>query len=178
MPAKSVKKSTPKPRPITVGLALVVHNDSKRLPRLAESLRGQIDYWTIVDAGSTDGSMELAWTLFRDSAGQVVPDEERSYGSSLSVALNASRAHTGWVLVMDASETLVGTIPKKIPVKCNGAEIQIRQEGADRGIWRVRLIESASDWYWEGEEGGRLARHEGEIKRLRTTTFRLLHHDL
>lgn len=176
MPPKSSAKSDPKPRPITVGLVLVVHNDAKRLPRLAESVKGQIDYWTIVDAGSTDGSMELAWSLFRDSPGQVVPDEHRSYGSSRKVALKASMAHTGWVLVMDASETLVGTVPKKVPVKCNAVEVQVKN--GDEAVWQIRLVESVNDWYWDGEEEGELARHEGTILRLRTQTFRLLHHDL
>ncbi len=40
----------------TVGLAMIVKNEARTLPRLAASLDGQLDHWTIVDTGSTDGT--------------------------------------------------------------------------------------------------------------------------
>ena len=44
----------------TVGLVMIVKNEERTLPRLAESVRGQLDHWTIVDTGSTDQTMAIA----------------------------------------------------------------------------------------------------------------------
>jgi hypothetical protein len=34
---------------------MIVRHESATLPRLAATLGGQIDHWTVVDTGSTDG---------------------------------------------------------------------------------------------------------------------------
>ena len=44
----------------TVGLVMIVKNEERTLPRLAESVRGQLDHWTIVDTGSTDQTKAIA----------------------------------------------------------------------------------------------------------------------
>ena len=38
---------------------MIVKNESKRLPTLFESLKDAIDYYVIVDTGSTDNTPEL-----------------------------------------------------------------------------------------------------------------------
>ena len=66
----------------TVGLVMIVKDEEATLPRLAATLEGQIDHWTIVDTGSTDGTGTLARELFRNVPGQVIEDGRRGCGPS------------------------------------------------------------------------------------------------
>ena len=59
---------------------MIVRNESKTLPRLAATLRGQIDHWTIVDTGSTDDTVQVARHVFDFAPGQVIEDIWRGFG--------------------------------------------------------------------------------------------------
>ena len=55
---------THRPAHTRVCLAMTVRDAVTTLPRLAASLDGVIDEWFVVDAGSTDGTVELVHELF------------------------------------------------------------------------------------------------------------------
>lgn len=52
-------------------LAVVAHDAADTLPRLAASVAGVIDEWFVLDAGSTDGTAEIAQQCFGDVPGTV-----------------------------------------------------------------------------------------------------------
>lgn len=167
VPPKSAK-SKPRPRIATVGLCMVVHNHASILPRVAAAMEGQVDYWTIFDAGSTDGSMEVAWSLLTAIPGQVIPDEERSYSEARNRAMTASILHSAWVLLLDPEEAIAGNIPSRTPEKCNCIEVRVRE--GDEMKWQQRLFAVDDQWRWEGDENGRLTHGERPILGARSTS--------
>ncbi len=163
--------STPR---ATVGLAMIVKDEEQTLPRLAASLAGQIDHWTIVDTGSTDGTVALAPELFHDVPGQVICDEWRGYGPSRNVALDAARPHSQWLLTLDADETVDGEIERDIPARCDAVEAECRFEPLR--YWVTRMVRADADWRWHGRAHEFLARVDQEGVPFRTDRFVVDHH--
>jgi glycosyltransferase involved in cell wall biosynthesis len=81
---------------------MIVKNKVENFPRLAYSLSGQIDHWTIVDTGSTNGTRSVAVEVFAGVPGVLLDTEWRGYGPTGNVALAAAAGHTDWLLTMGA----------------------------------------------------------------------------
>jgi hypothetical protein len=133
----------------TVGLAMIVKDEALTLPRLAASLSGQLDQWTIVDTGSSDGTQAVAREVFAGIPGQVIEDEWRGYGPSRNVALGAAAAGSDWVLTLDADDTLHGRIDRdELDDGVDGLDAEYRY--AELRWWVPRLLRSSAGWEWRG----------------------------
>ncbi len=159
---------------VTVGLAMIVKNEAPRLARLARSLDGQLDYWTIVDTGSSDDTVKVAREHFAGVPGQVIEDEWRGYGPSRNVALSEARRHSDFVLTLDADDTFHGTVDRNIPSGCDGMEAQYRV--GELRWWLPRLVRSTTDWQWHGRAHEYLARADAPFQLGRTHSFYVVHH--
>jgi hypothetical protein len=162
----------------TIGLMMIVKNEAETLPRLAASLAGQIDHYTIVDTGSTDDTVALIPTLFADVSGQVIEDEWRGYGESRNVALEAARPHTDWLLTMDADEVLEGRLPHDLleAVTDDRTGVEAVTRSAAQSYFNTRLIRSDGPWRWFGRVHEYLG-IDGETSKLaQTTEFHVRHH--
>src|SRR5215469_13168418 len=121
---------------------MIVKNEEHALPRLAESLRGQFDYWTIVDTGSTDKTIAMVPDLFGGVSGELITTEWLGYGPSRNVSLDAAREHTDWLLLLDADHTLSGRIDRdSLTDRFDSILVEERYHGLR--LWRPFLIRSA-----------------------------------
>ena len=159
---------------VTVGLAMIVKNEAVTLPRLAASLDGQLDHWTIVDTGSTDATVEVAAAVFDGVPGEVVQDEWRGYGPSRNVALSTARPHTDWVMTLDADDTFHGEMERSMPDEFDGVEAVYRVEPLR--YWVPRLVRADTEWAWHGRAHEYLARTGGPSRLFRTAAFAIEHH--
>jgi glycosyltransferase involved in cell wall biosynthesis len=153
---------------------MIVKNEALTLPRLAASLEGQLDHWTIVDTGSTDDTVAIAESLFAGVPGEVIREEWRGYGPSRNVALAAARRHSDWVLTLDADDTMHGTIDCAVPPEFDGIEAEYHVD--ELRYWVPRLVRSTTDWTWRGRAHEYLARTEGQFNLFRSSTFWVTHH--
>ena len=159
---------------VTIGLAMIVKNEAANLPRLAATLDGQLDHWTIVDTGSTDATVAVATEVFDGVPGRVIEDEWRGYGPSRNVALEAAGGHTDWVLTLDADDTLAGTLERAAPAGTNVVEAEY--EVPPLSFWVPRLVRSSDPWKWHGRAHEFLAMTDGQTVRYRSSAFRVVHH--
>lgn len=98
-------------RPKTnICLNMIVKNEEKVLPRLFRSLQGVIDYYVIVDTGSSDDTIAL---IEREMGAYGIPGEVHqrpwvNFGvnrqQALELAIAANKAD--WLLFIDADEEL------------------------------------------------------------------------
>lgn len=90
-------------------LNMIVKNESKILPVLFESLKDFIDYYVIVDTGSTDGTQELIPKIMDKYGikGEVYEEEWVSFGVNRQQALEKAVGKTKYILIIDADEELV-----------------------------------------------------------------------
>jgi hypothetical protein len=128
---------------------MIVRNEEGVLPRLAQSLRGTIDHWTIVDTGSTDATVEVARRAFDYAPGELTNDEWRGFGPSRNVALRAAEPHTDWLFSLDADHTFHGELsPVQLDADVDGLDVEERY--ANLRYWLPRLVRSGRGWRWVG----------------------------
>jgi glycosyltransferase involved in cell wall biosynthesis len=154
---------------------MIVKNEAHTLPRLAASLAGQIDHWTIVDTGSSDGTPDVARRAFGGAKGAVIEDEWRGYGPSRNVALGAAREETDWVLTLDADETVHGVIDRRgLRRELDGLTGECRY--VNLRYWVPRLLRAEAGWQWRGRAHEYLWLPGREPRQDRTTSFWVEHH--
>jgi hypothetical protein len=153
---------------------MIVKNEARTLPRLAASLDRQLDHWTIVDTGSTDGTPRVAEEAFAGVAGEVIHDEWRGYGPSRNVALSHARAKSDWILTLDADDTFHGEMEHGIPTDYDGAEAEYHVEPLR--YWVPRLVRADAAWEWRGRAHEYLTLPEHPGRLFRATSFYVEHH--
>lgn len=154
---------------------MIVRNEAAVLPRLVDSIAGQIDYWTIVDTGSTDDSVEAAPRLFGGIDGQLIEDKWRGYGPARNVALDSAAPHTEWLLTLDADETVHGTV-RDSPLESGLDGIVAEQRTGQFRHWVPRLIRSDAGWRWYGRAHEFLQLASGTATVAPTESFYVEHH--
>lgn len=153
---------------------MIVRNESRTLPRLAASLRGQIDHWTLVDTGSTDTTIQVAPEVFAYVPGEIIADTWRGFGPSRNVAFGAAEAHTDWLLTIDADDTFHGTIVRDELMDVDVLHAEYRF--ASMRYWVPRLVRSGQGWRWHGRAHEYLAAPGGPGRARRSHAFWVEHH--
>ena len=94
-------------------LNMIVKNESRVILRLLESVIPVIDTYCICDTGSTDNTIELIETFFkeRNISGKIVREPFRDFGYNRSFALSecSSMPDVDYILLMDADMILTGS---------------------------------------------------------------------
>jgi len=156
------------PRATTrICLNMIVKNEVKVLPRLIRSVKDYIDYYVIVDTGSTDDTIEL---IRREMAGYGIEGEvhERPWVNfgvnrqqALELAVAADKAD--WLLFIDADEELGVSDPKFYEKLEPGVSYEIEKHQNDvRYSVRHLVNVRGSEFRWQGPVHNYLVVVEGE----------------
>jgi len=91
-------------------LNMIVKNESRVIQRLLESVVPWIDSFCICDTGSTDNTVEIIETFFKDRGipGKIVFEEFKDFGYNRTFALNAcaDMKNADYLLLLDADMVL------------------------------------------------------------------------
>jgi tetratricopeptide (TPR) repeat protein len=154
-------------RPRTnICLNMIVKNEEKVLPRLFRSVKDYIDYYVIVDTGSTDSTIEL---IRREMEAYGIPGEvhERpwvNFGVNRQQALELALAadKTDWLLFIDADEELGVSDPQFFEKLASGVTYNIEKHHSEMRYAIPALINiRASRFRWEGPVHNLLRTLEG-----------------
>ena len=143
-------------RPRTnICLSMIVKNEAAVLPRLFRSVKDYIDYYVIVDTGSTDDTIAL---IRREMAaygieGEVHEREWVNFGvnrqQALELALAADRCD--WLLFIDADEELGVSDPRFYERLEPGVSYVIEKHHDHLRYAVPHLVNvRATRWRWEG----------------------------
>jgi glycosyltransferase involved in cell wall biosynthesis len=154
-------------RPRTnICLNMIVKNEEKVLPRLFRSVKDYIDYYVIVDTGSTDSTLEL---IRRDMEAYGIPGEvhERPWVNfgvnrqqALELAIAADKAD--WLLFIDADEELGVSDPKFFEKLEPGVTYNLEKHHSEMRYAIAALINvRTSRFRWEGPVHNLLRTIEG-----------------
>ena len=132
-----------------VCLNMIVKNESEVIRRCLNSLRSVIDYWVIVDTGSTDGTQDIIREHMRDIPGELHERVWRDFAHNRSEALMLARGKCDYTLIIDADDSL--EVTDRSALSKLGAD-QYMMKINDTGIvyYRPQLVRSALDWRYEG----------------------------
>jgi hypothetical protein len=171
------------PRPTTkICLNMIVKNEEKVLPRLFRSLKDFVDYYVIVDTGSTDDTIAL---IQREMSGYGIPGEvhERPWVNfgvnrqqALELAISADKAD--WLLFIDADEELGVSDPTFYEKLEPGVSYNLeKHHGGTRYAVPHLINVRGSSFRWEGPVHNYLVVTEGPKKRkTRKDVWIIYHH--
>lgn len=135
----------------TVCLNMIVKNEKDVIERCLQSVLPMIDYWVIVDTGSTDGTQAIIQEFMKK---QGVPGElhERpwvNFAHNRNEALSLAKGKADYVLFIDADEYFVYDPDFKRPeLGLDYYYISLKSGGSTWG--KISLINNHQDWKWQG----------------------------
>jgi tetratricopeptide (TPR) repeat protein len=133
----------------SICLNMIVRDEAPVIERCLASVRPFIDRWVIVDTGSTDETPALVEHALRTIPGELHRRPWRDFGHNRNEALELARAGGGYLLFIDADETLGAPDRFAWPHLDAPAYHLYAQAGAVR-YSRPALVDATLDWRWEG----------------------------
>jgi len=135
----------------SICLTMIVKNEVKTIQRCIESVEKFIDYWVIVDTGSTDGTQEIIQNLMKEKGipGELHEREWIDYSTNRNQSLELAKGKADYRLIIDADDVLA----YKDENVFNGLEkdsykFMIRL--GNLAYYRTQLINGSQDWKYKG----------------------------
>ena len=129
---------------------MIVRNESPVIERCLASVKDWIDYWVIVDTGSTDGTQQIVRKALEDVPGELHERPWVDFEHNRNEALHLAREKGDYLLFIDADEQLVFSEEfQGFDLKLDAYLIKIHQEN-QAVYWRFALINTALNWAWVG----------------------------
>jgi glycosyltransferase involved in cell wall biosynthesis len=160
---------------------MIVKNETKVLPRLFRSIKDCIDYYVIVDTGSSDDTIAL---IGREMAAYGIPGEvhERpwvNFGKNRQEALELALAANkcDWLLFIDADEELGVSDPKFYERLEPGVSYDIEKHHSGTRYAVPHLVDvKHTKWKWEGPVHNYLVTVENGRARQRLDAIWIIYH--
>lgn len=134
----------------TICLNMIVKNEAAIIRRCLDSVRPFIDFWVIVDTGSTDGTRDIIRGHLHDVPGELVERPWQDFAFNRSEALKLAQQKSDYILTIDADDVLDIAPGHGIPLELNQDAYTFKI--IDGGIWcrRTHLVRSALPWRFAG----------------------------
>ena len=134
----------------TVCLNMIVKDESEVIERCLGSVKQLIDYWVIVDTGSTDGTQEVIKKFMKDIPGELHERPWKNFEHNRNEALFLAKNKGDYLLIIDADEVLEYEKGFSLPFLDKDYYLMKVRELKAADIQRVALIKESLDWKWTG----------------------------
>lgn len=130
---------------------MIVKNESHVIKRCLASVKLIIDYWVIVDTGSTDGTQEAIQDFMKDIPGELHERTWVNFGHNRNQALDLARGKADYILFIDADDRLVFEDTFVMP-DLTKAYYLVVQKTKNRlsGLPVLLMIKDQPDLKWQG----------------------------
>lgn len=133
----------------TICLNMIVKNEKAVICRCLETVKPIIDYWVIVDTGSTDGTQEIIKNYLKDIPGELKQSDWVNFEHNRNEALQFAKGKADYVLIIDADEVLAFDPDFKLP-ELNQDFYYIMTDFSGTNYVRTQLINNHLEWKWVG----------------------------
>ncbi len=126
---------------------MIVKNESRIIKRCLDSVLPLIDYYCIIDTGSTDGTQQIILETLKDLPGELIERPWVNFGHNRQEALDLGRKWGDFLLLVDADMILrfKDTFDKsKIDRSVDGYEII--QVNGSLSYYNIRLVNTRLRW--------------------------------
>jgi glycosyltransferase involved in cell wall biosynthesis len=90
----------------TVCLNMIVKDEVDVIRRCLATCKPLIDYWVIVDTGSTDGTQDAIREFMKDVPGELYERPWKNFEHNRNEALELARSRADYILIIDADDIL------------------------------------------------------------------------
>ncbi len=133
----------------TICLNMIVKDESPVIRRCLQSVKHLIDYWVIVDTGSTDGTQQIIKEFMCDVPGELHEKPWKNFEHNRNEALNFAKNKADYLLFLDADEVLEFASDFKLPHLDKDVYFVDTQFGGTK-YKRIQLINNHIRWEWVG----------------------------
>lgn len=107
-----------------LGLCMIVKDEAHGIAKTLQSFAPFIDYWTIMDTGSTDNTADVVRETLRAVPGELIEGPFVDFSTTRNHVLAHHGEKTRWTLMPDADDYLVGgdKLRQQLPVQETGIE--------------------------------------------------------
>jgi len=155
--------TNPMREPAKICLSVIVKNESKVIERMLNSVYPILDYYCVVDTGSTDGTQEIVKRFFEEKGipGKVIQHEWKNFEDARNRSLTETRKlfeeegiENGYGYWQDADEELRiesnfnASIFKKNLSAFDGGNIMIFY--GNQNYYRTQFFRAKTNWRWYG----------------------------
>jgi glycosyltransferase involved in cell wall biosynthesis len=135
--------------PARVCLNMIVKDEAHVIRRCLDSVRPFVDYWVIVDTGSTDGTQAAIAEHFSAIPGELHERPWRDFGHNRTQALELARGKADYLLVMDADNIFCAPQGWRWPdLNADGYHVMHRSAGIEYG--QCVLVAGRLPWRFVG----------------------------
>ncbi|MEI8125005.1 MAG: glycosyltransferase [Parachlamydiaceae bacterium] len=130
-------------------LNMIVKDESRVIRRCLESVKPLIDYWVIVDTGSTDGTQEIIKECMKGVPGELHERKWIDFAHNRNEALELAKNKGDYFLFIDADEQLLFDKKLKMtPLDKDYYVVMVNTGPYTFG--RILLVKSGLSWAWHG----------------------------
>lgn len=129
---------------------MIVKNERDVIEKCLATVKPLIDYWVIVDTGSTDGTQQIIQNFLKDIPGELHERPWIDFAFNRNEALELAKDKADYLLLIDADEYFqydAGFSFKNLDLDCY--YFVMRQVGAVESL-RPSLISTRLRWKWTG----------------------------
>ncbi len=139
------------PKPPTICLNMIVKNEHHVIRRCLDSVCPILDYWVIIDTGSTDGTQDLirSHMATRGIPGELIERPWVDFGHNRTEALSYARGKADYLFIIDADEVLALQDGFSVATLTHRA-YEIRIRSGNYCYWRTQLVSSRLPWRYRG----------------------------
>jgi len=127
---------------------MIVKDEASVISRCLKSVGPIVDYWIIVDTGSSDATPDVTREVLHDTPGELHHRPWVNFAHNRTEALHLARSHGDYTLIIDADDVL--ELPPKLRLPFLTADsytIEIVHENLRH--WRPQLVRSSLPWRYE-----------------------------
>ncbi|MBX9743708.1 MAG: glycosyltransferase [Chlamydiales bacterium] len=132
-----------------VCLNMIVKNEKHVIRRCLEAVKGIIDYWVIVDTGSTDGTQEVIRECMKGCPGQLYERPWHDFAFNRNEALDLAAGRGEYLLLVDADEVMHIT-PSFHKSSLTKDYYYLKTVGSGQEFFSPKLIRNDPLWRWVG----------------------------
>ncbi len=133
----------------TVCLNMIVKDEIPVIRRCLASVKHLIDYWVIVDTGSSDGTQSFIRDFLKEIPGVLYERSWVNFGHNRNEALNLAKDKGDYLLFIDADEFLV--IENDFTFSELTADVYFVLTRSDlESFYRQLFVATQIDWRWNG----------------------------
>ncbi len=163
---------------MTVCLNMIVKDEERVIERCLLSVKDWIDYWVIVDTGSSDRTKEKILHALRDIPGELFERPWVNFGWNRNEALLLAQKKADYLLFIDADDQLLVSSTFKKPTFTKDVYIAIQQDESKSVDTRCLLLAKSSlNWHWEGAAHESLVGGDVQSAELLKGVINLYGHD-
>jgi glycosyltransferase involved in cell wall biosynthesis len=128
---------------------MIVKNEAEVIERCLASVKDHIDYWVIVDTGSTDGTQEIIRKFLQEIPGQLYERPWKNFEHNRNEALMLAKRKADYLLFIDADEVLSFNGANGFPPLTADCYLaKVKRDFCE--VEKCLLAKTTIPWHWEG----------------------------